>query len=595
MAASVAVLLLAGPAQAATITVTSNADSGNGSLREAIGVAAPGDTIDFLAQNITVTSGGLVINKNLTIQGPVTITARTDPEQAPFFVLTVTGGQVLISDVHVTGSKGGGISNMGTLTVRNSTISNNSGPGGTGIASGGALTVIDSTISDNVAEIQGGGLAISGPGATILNSTISGNSAPWGGGIATDAPVKLSNCTISGNWAEEGGAIAGDTTNIELLNCTVCLNTATSHGPGIFGDGVGVLMRNTILQGGIAGVSNEITAGSKNNLTSIFLIEQLIGPLANNGGRTLTHALLPNSSAINAGDNEAASTLVTDQRGAGFVRRWGGNVDIGAFELQPTPVSQSLTSLDLDAARDAILARLTTAPDNPATQQSVIEVKNALVPLNGNLDAKVSSRATPQDITDARDSIVGGITSATGPLARQETLVEARNLLDSANGKLDANVSSRASHNDILALTSGPTALASQASVTQLNGNVDTQVSSRASQASVTALDTKLDQHINTYNGDIDVLLRAQIEHAFAEGTRRITLFYLPAANGGQAEFVKQVVRDAYNASVAAGQLTGANQQSALSQLNAGDTAFAQGKFKTAYDNYVTAYRSIVK
>ena len=61
-------------ASAATITVTNNNDSGPGSLRQAIANSSPGDTIDFdsslSGQTITFTSGGLTINKNLTIAGP---------------------------------------------------------------------------------------------------------------------------------------------------------------------------------------------------------------------------------------------------------------------------------------------------------------------------------------------------------------------------------------------------------------------------------------------------------------------------------------------------------------------------------------------
>src|SRR4029079_10316214 len=63
-------------------------------------------------------------------------------------------------------------------------------------------------------------------------------------------------------------------------------------------------------------------------------------PLADNGGPTLTHALLPGSPAINAGDPAAAAGVdgvpMTDQRGAPFTRVYGGRIDIGAFELQPT-------------------------------------------------------------------------------------------------------------------------------------------------------------------------------------------------------------------------------------------------------------------
>lgn len=58
------------------------------------------------------------------------------------------------------------------------------------------------------------------------------------------------------------------------------------------------------------------------------------GPLAENGGPTLTHALLPESPAINAGSSELAADLLEDQRGVGFPRLVDGAVDIGAYEFQ---------------------------------------------------------------------------------------------------------------------------------------------------------------------------------------------------------------------------------------------------------------------
>jgi hypothetical protein len=68
-----------------------------------------------------------------------------------------------------------------------------------------------------------------------------------------------------------------------------------------------------------------------------------LGPLAHNGGPTLTHALLPGSPAINAGDPAAMAGVdgvpLFDQRGEPFTRVYGGRIDIGAFEWQPNPLA----------------------------------------------------------------------------------------------------------------------------------------------------------------------------------------------------------------------------------------------------------------
>ncbi len=69
--------------------------------------------------------------------------------------------------------------------------------------------------------------------------------------------------------------------------------------------------------------------------TDILDTDPLLGPLANNGGPTMTHALLPGSPAINVGDNTDAPEW--DQRGTGFPRIVNGTIDIGAFEVQGSP------------------------------------------------------------------------------------------------------------------------------------------------------------------------------------------------------------------------------------------------------------------
>jgi hypothetical protein len=73
--------------------------------------------------------------------------------------------------------------------------------------------------------------------------------------------------------------------------------------------------------------------------------DPMIGPLQNNGGRTLTHALLPGSPAVNAGDPNFTPPPIYDQRGSPFVRVFNGRIDVGSFELQPphraTPAPRS--------------------------------------------------------------------------------------------------------------------------------------------------------------------------------------------------------------------------------------------------------------
>src|SRR5215208_5815302 len=186
LAASVvmAAVVLASPAWAATYTVNTNADSGAGSLRQAIidantttGVADPINFAPSLSgQTITLTSAQLPTITDvagLTIDGgSADITISGDNKYRVFAVgsgigngarltlsnLTVANGAVGISE------GGGGIRNIGsTLEVSNSTISSNSAYAGGGIyieGDGATLEVSNSTISSNSADLAGGGIDI---------------------------------------------------------------------------------------------------------------------------------------------------------------------------------------------------------------------------------------------------------------------------------------------------------------------------------------------------------------------------------------------------------------------------------------------------
>jgi hypothetical protein len=242
-----------------------------------------------------------------------------------------------------------------TLTVSNCTISGNSckGYNGGGIyidmldATGmSSATITNSTISGNSADQLGGGIYNAGenPSAmlTISNSTISSNTANFfGGGIHNDsrsgghATLRINNSTLSGNSASSGGAIYntaffGGNATVDIGNTTLNSGptggtlfnnsgTVTSHGYNLSDDNAG---------GFLTGPGDQINT------------DPMLGPLQDNGGLTFTHALLPNSPAINAGDPNFTPPPFFDQRGPGFNRVVNARIDIGSFEVQgktPTP------------------------------------------------------------------------------------------------------------------------------------------------------------------------------------------------------------------------------------------------------------------
>ena len=360
------------------LVVTTAADSGAGSLREALGLIADGGTITFdpslAGSTIGLTTGQLVADRSVAI----------DASSAPGIVVsgnstsrvfqigssaTVSMNDLVVAD-GAAAPQGGGILNLGTLNldrvvVRDNT-ENSAGPanfefGGGGIYTGGGATlnltdstvannsslnqpaggiygffgstinITRSTVSGNVGGDVAGGLRSLG-NATILNSTFSGNtSTAWhGGGIFhTDGQLTVTNSTFSGNIAPPGTASGilvatfGAPANAALTN-----NVLEGFG-GAFACAIEGGAAATITSGG----SNVISDGScnPNGTTDQASTDALLGILADNGGPTLTHALGVGSPAVDTAT--AVACPATDQRGV--ARPQGAGCDVGAFEFGP--------------------------------------------------------------------------------------------------------------------------------------------------------------------------------------------------------------------------------------------------------------------
>src|SRR5712675_1999149 len=307
------------------IIVTNTDDSGPGSLRDALAAAVDGDIIDAtgISGTILLTSGELQITHAITINGPGAGSLSIDGN-ATFRVFDNLTSGVSISGFSITngsapGDNGGGIFSEGgdsaTLRLSDCIVSGNSADFGGGIFNlNGALTVNNCTISGNEAAFSGGGIVSSGSGAaatlTITNSTISDNSAT----------------------ANDGGVY--NQGNAQFQIGSTVLN-AGSSGENIFNGGQATSLGYNLSSDDGAGIL--IGTGDQINT------DPMLGPLQDNGGPTFTHALLPGSPAIDAGDPSFAPPPSFDQRGPGFDRVSGSRIDIGSFEVQvggtPTPTA----------------------------------------------------------------------------------------------------------------------------------------------------------------------------------------------------------------------------------------------------------------
>lgn len=282
-------------------------------------------------------------------------------------------------------SVGGALATATTTELLRSRITRNWTEGDGSLAGGvmvvfGAATVVDSTIADNWTEGEtagGGGIVVFWQwfDATFVGSTISGNetrgNASQAGGLAVGGNAFLINSTVSGNRTLgdnagdgfiDGGAMSV-TGNITLSNSTVVDNTSVSAGGVAIAiaanPGTGLITASNSLIAATADAATPLcskpfdAAGSSHNLATDASCggDALIGgvpataaalalaPLADNGGPTWTHALLPGSVAIDAGDADACAAAPVgnlDQRGRPRPQDGDGDgsaiCDVGAYE-----------------------------------------------------------------------------------------------------------------------------------------------------------------------------------------------------------------------------------------------------------------------
>lgn len=305
--------------------------------------------------------------------------------------------EMMFNNVQITNNLSGGetgglrfdASGNKTLTINDSTISGNTSESrGGGIYAttpnpnpgGGALNINRSLIfENNSSNGEGGGLYLAVLSTSVTSSTFYNNeSAGNGGGIyALGLDFSLSNSTVSNNSSIDssgGGLYVVNQSKVTLTNSSFVNNSANSlRGRGgniaTSGTGEGFTIANTLVIGGTAWFGQDISLAvttlsftgmnivgsdqltteqsidfdppqdnlifATSNGTLPAMIDNILSPLADNGGPTLTHALVENSIAIDAADSSICALEPinnVDQRGES--RPVGQSCDIGAFEAE---------------------------------------------------------------------------------------------------------------------------------------------------------------------------------------------------------------------------------------------------------------------
>lgn len=496
-----------------------NYSPGDLSLREAVGLALPGDNLLLTNINGTiildntfsgVDLGIITINNSVGIYGPgADLLSISGGSNTPALLVLSATAQLVVEGIRfedcvdstalinrggpairnfgitrlrdcefigntATDLDGGAIRSFGTLDLIRCTFSDNEATnvGGAVVNWGGVLRVTDSLFEENTAGTTGGAIhnqlsatttitrstltsnhaGISGAvhnatngTLTILNSTIDTNtSVSDGGAISNLGTVAAVNSTFSGNIADRsGGAINHIGTALTLTNCTVTANLADSIGNG-FGEGGGLFastgkpaaLRNTVVAlnfdtpvnagagnihpdisgpvssqgnnffGNVTGASG-VTNGNSGDIAGTGAVpkDPRIGPLADNGGPTLTHLPKAQSQLLDAGSNDGVTMALfgdvpQDQRGTDatpFERILDGNgdtdavVDIGAVEFVPTtPVYTSTPVLAVNEDEPYSYAIAATDED----QEEVLTITAPTLPFWLTLTATGNGTAT---------------------------------------------------------------------------------------------------------------------------------------------------------------------------------------------------------
>ena len=269
---------------------------------------------------------------------------------------------------------GGGVYNSGTLTLNNTIVRDNTGGtsgsgggGGGGIENySGTLTLNNSVVSGNIlGNFEGSG--INNGGTLILNNaTVSGNTGANEAIYTFGGTIELNSSTVAGN---QGNGITVIADTVHLQNTIMANNSGLDCYNNLNGyNGKVISLGYNVIQ---------TYQGCTVDTSDLTNIDPQLGPLQDNGGATLTHALLHSSPAINAGNpagcSGSAGLLTTDQRGSPRV----GRCDIGAYET-PWRLTSNVTVSPAKAAPGDSLTYTITLTDGSESDINNVSLTDTL-------------------------------------------------------------------------------------------------------------------------------------------------------------------------------------------------------------------------
>lgn len=374
--------------QNAVLTLSDSAISGNAA--NSIGgfcVVYQEDTYTYGGSNATYPTANIT---NSTVSGNAGGGFALSDGTASFTNSTVSGNTGIAAIVVEAG-------NLTTVNLTRSTVSGNTGVVGGIYATQGTQNITNSTISGNTGQLVGG-LYIGGGEVNITNSTVSGNTGEYGGMYIFGAPVNLRTTLVSGNTGTKQQG-----TEIKVRPNAGGPGGVTSSGDNLFGHS-GVTTAEAL--NGFSPAATDITATS-DGTEPTQLSDILDTALQDNGGPTLTHALVATSPALNQIENDP---LTTDQRGVSRPQPAGGGSDIGSFEKIAAAGSGTTTT----AAALTLSAQLAQVDGAVSGETIELEPLNGKVrrigkEVKGKVKLKGSISAQGVDVSKVRKILLEGL------------------------------------------------------------------------------------------------------------------------------------------------------------------------------------------
>lgn len=449
-----------------TFVVNSNADTNDGgcyilaggcTLREALLAASAGNTITFdasLSGGTISLSSTLTLVQDVTIDASalttaITITGDTDDNGVgDVRVFMVNAGvAATLNDLVITrgydSNLGGAIFNSGSLTVTNTTFTENSvantsghwggaiysvGPvvldgctfrgnnayngGAIAINTGGALNVANTTFSNNNSAVSSGGAIYSVAAVTVTDSVFDGNSASSGGAIRLPAGSSLNatNTTFSGNTTTGSGAAIYNSGTLTVTNSTLASNTAGSYAGGIYNSGT-LNVTNSTLSGNSGNVTSGwggaiYNGGSTTVANSTFSANSVYvgGGIANSGGTlSVTNATFSANSAsfgggiYNTGTQTLMNTILANATSGGDCRNAGTVAAASNNLIENTGVNACGLTNGTNGNIIGFDPSLGALQNNGGTTQTLMPGSNSLAIDAGNITSCGNSPVSDQD------------------------------------------------------------------------------------------------------------------------------------------------------------------------------------------------------